>query len=340
VTVERRYILIVAIALIAVAAGASVKPVRRAAASHRLYRSAMEDQAGAERLMQAGDTAAAIPLLRKAYVGFVDSGHTEAYAPMLVSISLAEEAVYHGRLTEYGYQSRVESARAAAADLLRQVAAERRRTREVWLFSLAALLLLAAGAALLLQRHRRLRLETERELLQARLELDSLHSAIPDSSTVIPNSPSVIPSAAKESSVAQAPVTPALTLALRSYEQLCSRYVPDGDNAALLHEFRQQLADMRDDAAFERELEESLSVTSPELLDAVRSVPGLKAEDRRLLRYLAAGLPTYMIGAILGKSRSAVNMQVSRLRSRIESLSPNSLLISLFDARHPGRPRR
>ena len=138
-------------------------------------------------------------------------------------------------------------------------------------------------------------------------------------------------------------VTPALELALRSYEQLCCRYVPEGDNSALLHEFRQQLADLRNDAAFERELEESLSVSAPALLDAVRAVPVLKDGDRRLLRFLAAGIPTYMTGAVLGKSRSAVNMQVSRLRARIESLDDASLrdlLLPVLTSRHSGRPRR
>ena len=317
--------LLCAAALMA-ACSAPIPGIRRGAEGRRLYRAALEQQAEAERLMQTGDTAAAIPLLRDAYVGFVDSGHPEAYAPTLVSIWMAEETVHHRSPTEYGKRSMTASARASAVNLLQQVEAERQRTRAAWLFSLAALLLLAAGAAMLLQRHRRLRLETERELLQARMELDGQHSREQRDGSV----------------------TPALTLALRSYEQLYCRYVPDGDNAALLHEFRQQLADLRDGASFERELEAFLSDSAPELLDVVKSFPGLKAEDRRLLQYLAAGLPTYMIGAVLGKSRSAVNMHVSRLRSRIEGLgssssdnsSASSLLLPIFDARRPGRPRR
>ena len=391
----RRLAALVCAAALLAACSAPAPGIRRGAEGRRLYRAALEQQAEAERLMQEGDTAAAIPLLRDAYVGFVDSGHPEAYAPTLVSIWMAEETVHHRSPTEYGKRSMTASARASAVNLLQQVEAERQRTRAAWLFSLAALLLLTAGAALLVQRHRRLRLETERELLQARLELDSRPVPAPSADTVIPSpitsSTPVTPDSITPSTPvtpapvsSSVPVTPALTMALRSYEQLCSRYVPDGDNAALLHEFRQQLNDLRDDAAFERELEASLSDSAPELLDAVRSFPGLKAEDRRLLRYLAAGLPTYMIGAVLGKSRSAVNMHISRLRSRIESSgsspssssanpsssdsvtnpsSPDSatklsssgfssdsspsdissssaLLLSLFDSRHPGRPRR
>lgn len=316
-----RLLLLVSVTLLASACGVPSQVLRSSQEGRRLYRNALEWQAEAEQLMQAGDTAGALPLLHKAYVGFVDSGHTEAYPSVLVGIWMAENTLHLQKINDLGRSHMISRARASAVDLLYKMEAERQRARTARMLGalgVAVALLLAAAAALLLQRQRRRRLEAERELLQARLELASA------------------PSPASVSS-------PALELALRSYEQLCCRYVPEGDNSALLHEFRQQLADLRNDAAFERELEESLSVSAPALLDAVRAVPDLKDGDRRLLRFLAAGIPTYMTGAVLGKSRSAVNMQVSRLRARIESLDDASLrdlLLPVLTSRHSGRPRR
>ena len=91
----RRLAALVCAAALLAACSAPAPGIRRGAEGRRLYRAALEQQAEAERLMQEGDTAAAIPLLRDAYVGFVDSGHPEAYAPTLVSIWMAEETVHH-----------------------------------------------------------------------------------------------------------------------------------------------------------------------------------------------------------------------------------------------------
>ena len=134
------------------------------------------------------------------------------------------------------------------------------------------LLLLAGGAALLVSFQRRRRLEAENQLLQAKLQLDRQQSRL--------------------STLQDSAATPALTLALRSYEQLCSRYEPDGDNAALLREFRQQMADLRNGTAFAADLETTLEAACPGLPQRIREIPGLREDDRRLLQYLAAGFPT------------------------------------------------
>jgi DNA-binding CsgD family transcriptional regulator len=71
-------------------------------------------------------------------------------------------------------------------------------------------------------------------------------------------------------------------------------------------------------------------------------LPDLKDSDRRLMLYIAGGLPTYLIAAIFGKTRPAVNMQISRLRRQIESMDARiqSRMLKYFDKRSSGRPKK
>jgi DNA-binding CsgD family transcriptional regulator len=71
-------------------------------------------------------------------------------------------------------------------------------------------------------------------------------------------------------------------------------------------------------------------------------LPDLKDSDRRLMLYIAGGLPTYLIAAIFGKTRPAVNMQISRLRRQIESMDARiqSRMLMYFDKRSSGRPKK
>lgn len=274
-----------------------------------LYREAVSEQALAEEAMKAGDTEKAIKHFRKAYVAYVDSGHEEAWPEVLSGIYLTDG---WDKLTERAQQDIFESTR---ANLMTQARLQRQRLRHTRMLALAGLLLAAAAAVILVLSQRKRRLETERELLQARLELQAERERT---------------------------ATPALALALRSYEQLCSRYSPEGDNAALLREFRQQLDDLRDDRVFRQELEASLETSDSGLPGLIRSLPDLKDSDRRLMLYIAGGLPTYLIAAIFGKTRPAVNMQISRLRRQIESMDARiqSRMLKYFDKRSSGRPKK
>ncbi|MDO4999854.1 MAG: hypothetical protein Q4E27_06380 [Bacteroidales bacterium] len=293
-------------------------------ARHQLYRTALAEQQQAEQALAERDTVQALQHLRHAYVHFVDSDHPERWRQTLTGIHLLEVSLRHGPYAIKSHNPVGELADSYDSMALIQQHADqsRKRLHVSLLLASGILLLLAGGAALLVSFQRHRRLEAENQLLQAKLQLDRQQSRL--------------------STLQDSAATPALTLALRSYEQLCSRYEPDGDNAALLREFRQQMADLRNGTAFAADLETTLEAACPGLLQRIREIPGLREDERRLLRYLAAGFPTYLIAAATGRTRAAVNMQVSRLRGRIASADEQTqaLLLPFFDARRPGRPRK
>ena len=293
-------------------------------ARHQLYHTALAEQRQAEQALAERDTVQALRHLRHAYVHFVDSDHPERWRQTLTGIHLLEVSLRHGPYAIRSHNPVGELADSYDSMAVIQQHADQTRTRlhVSLLLATGILLLLAGGAALLVSIQRRRRLEAENQLLQAKLQLDRQQSRL--------------------STLQDSAATPALTLALRSYEQLCSRYEPDGDNAALLREFRQQMADLRNGTAFAADLETTLEAACPGLPQRIREIPGLREDERRLLQYLAAGFPTYLIAAASGRTRAAVNMQVSRLRGRIASADEQTqaLLLPFFDARRPGRPRK
>lgn len=286
-----------------------------------LYRSGVAAQRRAEQALEARDTAAALRHFRDAYVALVDSDHPEAWPEVLAGIMLCEQALEGMTVSEDAMQQMLAQTRASAAGHLTRLEQERSRKRQALLLAGTVMLLALLVAVLLVTAQRKRRLETENALLKTRMDLQEQRQQMEQLR-------------AKANS-------PALALALRSYEQLCSRYNPDGDNAALLREFRQQMADLRDDAAFSQALESAMEESDPDLPHLIRDLPGLRDEERRLLRFLAAGLPTHLVAAALGKSRNAINMQISRLRTRIESLDTpeRARLLRFFASRRPGRPK-
>ena len=216
-------------------------------ARHQLYRTALAEQRQAEQALADRDTVQALRHLRHAYVHFVDSDHPERWRQTLTGIHLLEVSLRHGPYAIRSHNPVGELADSYDSMAVIQQHADQTRTRlhVSLLLATGILLLLAGGAALLVSIQRRRRLEAENQLLQAKLQLDRQQSRL--------------------STLQDSAATPALTLALRSYEQLCSRYEPDGDNAALLREFRQQMADLRNGTALAAELETPLEADCPGL---------------------------------------------------------------------------
>ena len=279
------------------------------------FQHGLEAQLQAERLLAAGDTTAALHLFREAYIAFVDSDHPERWSEVQAGIQQCEHTQEDLRITRKGLRDLLDTTRATASGLR---AREERVWGRVYLIGGISILVCAFLVALYFIHRRRSRQDLQlilAELHDNRQQLSSLR--------------------VRSSS-------PALSLALHHYDQLCSRYEPKGDNTALLREFQQQIADMQHNKAFDLELDASLAESDPTLPGLIRTLPDTTDEDRRLLRYLMAGLPTHLVGAAMGKTRSAINMQTSRLRTRIEAKDP-ALAVQLFallDARRPGRPQK
>ncbi|MBQ5984183.1 MAG: hypothetical protein IJL56_04345 [Bacteroidales bacterium] len=201
--------------------------------------------------------------------------------------------------------------------------ADRRRIRaERFLFLLSGLCLLLGSLSLLIfQRYKRLKIKAELLSLRDALykqkeETDSLWHKLQGNTLQLP----------------------ALSVGMRAFEKLCSKYSDTENPEALLREFEVQIRHLKEEATWENDVLSLIASVDPALVSYIKNkteIGTLTSEERIVLYSVIARMPISIISLILGKNKSAIRMQISRLKKKIETISEESrsLLMPYFALR-------
>ncbi len=203
--------------------------------------------------------------------------------------------------------------------------ADRRRIRtERSLFFMSGLcLLLGLFSLFILQRYKRLKIKAELLSLRAALdkqkeETDSVWHKLQENTLQLP----------------------ALTMGMRAFEKLCSKYSDTENHEALLREFELQIRHLKEEATWENDVLSLIASVDPALVSYIKNdfkteFETLTSEERIVLYSVIAKMPISVISLILGKSKPAIRMQISRLKRKIEAVSEESrsLLMPYFASR-------
>lgn len=116
---------------------------------------------------------------------------------------------------------------------------------------------------------------------------------------------------------------PALKMVMNAYEKLCRQFSESDNPLGLYHVFSKEIHYLSNNELFKQELQKIVMEQGSDsyltLSRALDQRESIGEDDKQLLYYLIAGLPTAMIMALTKKSRSAVNTRISRLRSKLEA---------------------